>query len=135
MKKTLLIGLSLIVLIVCVVGATLLFMGSRGPVCMSQHMGNFIGCMLAPQLALSIEISGSVDEVRVVRAGDDLVVGRYTTNGQDISPILYLSTLDKYYLVIQKGEQTRYGTPHGFPTNQTSDQIRIFAIDNWEGPL
>ncbi len=137
MKKIFLLGLAVVVLGSCVIAGIVgvgALTGEKGQVCLSQHQDNLIGCLLAPPLALTVKVSASVDEVMILRAGDDLVVGRIATNGRDVTDTIQLSTAYRYYLVLRKGDQTRTGQPQGFSTFQGSAQLEIFAIDHWEGP-
>ncbi len=136
MKRILLLGGITLVLALCVIGGVAVGLSSsKAQVCWSKNPGNLIGCYFAPAMALSVHVSGSVDEVMVLRAGDDLVMGRVVTNGQDVTQTIYLPTTDKYYLTVRKGEQTRTGRPQGFNTNEGSGMQQVFSIDHLEGPL
>ncbi len=137
MKKIFLLGLAAVIRGVCVMAGIVgvgALTGEKGQVCLSRQQDNLIGCLLAPPLTLTVKVSSSVDEVMIMRAGDDLLVGRVATNGRDVTDTIQLSTADRYYLVVRKGDQTHTGLPHGFSTNQGSAQLEIFAIDHWEGP-
>ncbi len=135
MKKTLLLGLVAVMLGLCVIGGIVGLGSEKGQVCLSKHPDNLVGCLLAPPVALSVKISASVDEVMIMRADDDLVMARLVTNGRDVAEIVSLSTADRYYLILRKGDQTRTSRPQGFDTFQMSAELNIFAVDHWEGPL
>ncbi len=133
------IGLVAVVLVICgvaaIAGIGAAVTSEKGQVCLSKHMDNLIGCFFAPPVALTVKASGSVDEVRILRAEDDHVMGRVVTNGQDVADTIPLSTAYKYYLVVTKGDQTRTGRPQGFDTMQGSEVMEVFTIDRWEGGL
>ncbi len=135
MKKVLTFGIPVVALGILVVAGVLLLTSEKGQFCLSQDPGNFIGCVFAPGVALTVSVSGSVDEVMILRDGDDQVIARIITNGQDVKETVRLSTEYRYYLSIRKGAEQRTGTPHGFSTSETAGQLEIFTIDHWEGPL
>lgn len=103
--------------------------------CWNDHRDNLIGCALAPSVALSVKVSGAVDEVTILRAHDDQVMGKIVTLGQDVTEVVYLPSTHRYYVVIRKGTQTRRSTAHGFETTQTHDRLEVFSLDHWEGPF
>ncbi len=135
MKKTLLLGLVAVMLGLCVIGGIVGLGSEKGQVCLSKHPDNLVGCLLAPPVALSVKISASVDEVMIMRVDDDLVMAKLVTNGRDVTETVMLSTADRYYLILRKGDQTRTSSPQGFDTFQMSAELNIFAVDHWEGPL
>ncbi len=132
MKRILMFGVPVMVLAVILVAVFLSLGSEKGQVCLNKHQDNLIGCLLAPPVALNVQVSGSVDEFIVYRVDDGAVMGRIVTNGQDVTQTIYLSTAYRYYFQARKGNQTQTGKPRGFATNEARVEIKIFAFDHWE---
>lgn len=135
MTKALWFGLVIVLLVFGIVAGAFTVGSDKFKTCWNDNRDNLVGCALAPSVALSVTVSGTVDEVTILRADDDQPMGKVVTHGQDVTETVYLPSTDRYYVVIRKGDLTRRGTAHGFETSQTTDQLEIFAIDHWEGPF
>lgn len=134
MKRAILIGLVVIIL-VGLLGAGFLWANSaKAAGCMSEHTDNLIGCLLAGPVAISVYVTGNVDQVSFYGEDDSShPMATIATNGKDVTQIISLPTSSRYYFVVKKGEQTYRSRLVGFSTNQGRAELVIRGLDQWEG--
>ncbi len=134
MKKWLWPGLVVIVLAACLLAGITTLGSEKGQVCLNKHLDNFVGCYLAGPVALSVQVTGNVDQVSFYkRVNDGMLVATIATNGRDTTETIYLPTYYSYYFVVQKGDQTFSSKPVGFDSNQQNAKLNIRGLDQWEG--
>lgn len=134
MTRKLWLGLAAVIVIACALGGALLAGTERGRDCVSNHTSNLVPCLLAPTVAVTVTVTGNVDEVTFLLADQDAApVARIQTNGQDTTETVRLSTLSRYYFVIRKGAENRQSRPVGFETTQSSAHLTIRSLNEWEG--
>ncbi len=134
MKRAIWAGI-LVVILVGLLGVGFLWVNSdKAAGCMSEHADNFIGCLLAGPVDISVQVTGNVDQVSFYREHDaDHPVATIATNGKDVTQVISLPTSSRYYFVVKKGEQVYQSRMVGFETSQSRAKLLIRALDSYEG--
>ncbi len=134
MKRGLVIGMVVIVLM-GLLGAGFLWANrAKAAGCIGEHPDNLLGCLLAGPVAISVQVTGQVDQVSFYRAdGSNDPVATIATNGRDMTQTISLPTSARYYFVVKKGDQVYQSRSVGFSTNQTRADLLIRGLNQWEG--
>ncbi len=134
MRNRIWIGLVIVVIAVCGLAGIMIFGSEKGAICLNKHLDNFVGCYLAGPVALSVQVTGNVDQVSFYkRVNDGMLVATIATNGKDVTETVYLPTYYSYYFIVQKGDQTFSSKPIGFDSNQQNAKLNVRGLDQWEG--
>ncbi len=132
MKK--LVALVMFLLVMSGVAGVALFNSSKAQMCMARHADNFLGCLLAGPMALTVHVTATVDEVSFYSTDDTVhPMATIVTNGKDVTQTVSLPTSSQYYFEVKQGSQVYRGRTVGFSTNQARAVLSIRALDHYEG--
>jgi hypothetical protein len=132
--KKLFFGSIMVLFVAIVIAGVVLFRSDKSQVCLNKQAGNYIGCLLAGPVALSVQVTAIVDEVSFYSIDNaNVPVSKTVTNSKEVVQTLYLPTHSRYYFVVKKGDQTYQSKVIGFSTSQANAKLTIHALDQWEG--
>ncbi len=134
MKRALGIGMVVVILLGLLVVGFLWVNSTQAAGCISEHADNFFGCLLAGPVAISVQVTGNVDQVSFYSEDDsNHPLATIATNGKDVTQVVSLATSSRYYFVVKKGEQTYQSRLVGFETNQARANLVIRGLNQYEG--